>query len=132
MPKASSMLKYAKIFDDTFLESQLVVLNPVKNASITSNAGTTISHYTIGETLKCSVAPRTRREAQLFKSEINDTQGELQIILSLTDRDKDSDDHCVRMAEADYSVRFDVNEDNKMEPFLYLIAEKRSSRAKVV
>ena len=132
MLKASSMLKYAKLFDDTFLEAELTILNPVKNISATSSVGTTISHYTLGETIKCSIAPRTRREAQLFKSEINDVQGELQVIISLTDRDKIDDDHCIRMYEADYSIRFDVNESNRMEPFLYLIAEKRSARAKVV
>jgi hypothetical protein len=126
------MRKYAKIFDNTFLESELTILSPVKTQSATSSVGTTISHYALGETIACSIAPRTRREAQLFKSEINDVQGEMQIIISLEDRDKISDDHCVRMVEADYSVRFDVNEDNKMEVFLYLIAEKRSSRAKVV
>lgn len=126
-----------KTFDKAFLtdgdDIDAILLKPNKVESFTSTESANIVDYSeSGDPFSVTISPRTRREAQLFNSSINDVQGEIQLIVSLEVIARIEDGDIIRLGDADYAVRFDINEDNSHEPLGYIIAEKQSARAIVV
>lgn len=123
--------KYSDLFDNAFHLDKAIILNPVRQDGITSANSAKISHYTLGQEIDVEIGQRHRREATLVITTANDVQGEIQISTALANKPLLGDDKVLRIGEFDYNIRFDLNASSS-EPALFLIAEKRSARAKVV
>lgn len=128
----SDILDYAEFMYDQMLEMHVDVLTAQRTQGFSSTAEGEVSHYINTGKIQCQIGPRTRREAALFKSDVQDVQGELILIIKSEDRHRLSDKDAIRTTDTDYTVRFDVNDFPEQQVFAQLILEKQGARLKVI